>query len=74
MNENLDQECVKGGGGGGELLSFQGKIARIALDFSGKMTAFCVLTLLFHLPLPKIWFFHPHTNHIFDQSNNRAIR
>ena len=38
------QECVKG-----RLLSFQGKIATVAPDLSGKMTVFPVLTLLFHL-------------------------
>ena len=52
MKDNLDQECVKGG-----LLSFQGKIETIAPDFSGKNdSVFLVLTLLFHLSLPKSGF------------------
>ena len=35
MNDNLGQECVKGG-----LLSFQGKIETIVPDFSGKWQFF----------------------------------
>ena len=54
MKDNLGEECVKGG-----LLSFQDKIETTASDFPGKMTVFPVLTLLFHLSLPKIWLFHP---------------
>ena len=69
MKDNLGQECVKG-----ELLSFQGKIETISSDFPGKMTVFPVLTLLFHLSLPKIWLSHPNKNYIFEMSNNRAIR
>ena len=57
MKYNLGQECVKGG-----LLSFQGKIGTIVPDFPGKMTVFPVLTLLFHLSLPKIRLSHPHKN------------
>ena len=48
MNDNLGQEYARG-----ELLSFQGKIETIAPDFPGKVTAFPVLTLFFHLSLPK---------------------
>ena len=54
MKDNLGQECVKGG-----LLSFQSKIETISPDFPRKMTVFPVLTLLFHLSLPKIWLSHP---------------
>ena len=54
MKDNLDQECVKGG-----LLSLQGKIGTISFDFFGKMTVFPALTLLFRLPLPKIWLSYP---------------
>ena len=71
MKDNLGQECIKGG-----LLSFQSKIETIetiALDFPGKMTVFPVLTLFFHLSLPKIWLFHPNKNYIFEMSNNTAI-
>ena len=69
MKDNLGQECVEG-----ELLSFQGKIGRIAPDCPGQMTViFPVLTLLFRLSLPKIWLSHPHKNFIFEMSNNRAI-
>ena len=39
------------GGGGGELLSFQGKIGTIAPDFYGKMTVFSSFDLTF-LPVP----------------------
>ena len=35
MKDNLGQECVKGG-----LLSFQGKIGIIAIDFPGKIPLF----------------------------------
>ena len=49
MKDNLGQGCVKGGGG---LLSFQGKIGAIISVFSGKMSVFPVLTLLFHLVPP----------------------
>ena len=69
MKDNLGQECVKGG-----LLSFQGKIETIILDFPGKATVFPVLTLLFHLSLPKIWFSHSNKHYIFQMSNNKAIR
>ena len=68
MKENLGQKHVKR-----ELLSFQGKIGKIAPDFPGKMTVFLVLTLLFYLSLPKLWLFHPHKNYISEMSNNRAI-
>ena len=57
MKDNLGQECVKGG-----LLSFQGKIGTIFSVFIGKMTVFPVLTLLFHLSLPKTWLSHPQKN------------
>ena len=69
MKYNLAQECVKGG-----LLSFQGKIETIAPDFPGKMTVFLVLTLLFHLSLPKIWLSFPNKNYVLEISINRAIR
>ena len=68
MKGNLGQECVKGG-----LLSFQGEIVTITPDFPGKMTVFSVLTLRFHLSLPKIWHYHSHKNYIFEMSNNKAI-
>ena len=63
MKENLGQEHVKMG-----ILSFQGKIGKIAFDFPGKMTFFPVLTLLFHLSLPKIWLSHPHKSYIYEMS------
>ena len=63
--------CKEGGGGG--LLSFQGKLGTTDTDFPGKMTFFTVLTLLFRLFLPKIGLSHPHKNYIFEMSNNRAI-
>ena len=68
MKENLGQEHVKRG-----LLSSQGKIGKIDPDFPGKMIVFPVLTVLFHLSLPKIWLSHPHKNYISEMSNNRAI-
>ena len=67
MKDNLGQECVKEG-----LLSYQCKIETIALDFPGKYS-FLLLTLLFHVSLPKIWFSHPNKNYIFEMRNNRAI-
>ena len=67
MKDNLGQDCVKVG-----LLSFHGKTETITPDFPGEMTVFPVLTLLFHLSLPKIWFSHPNKNYIFKMSNNRA--
>ena len=68
MKDNLCQVCVKDG-----FLSFQGKTETIAPDFPGKRTVYPVLTLLFHLPLPKIWLSHPNKNYIFGMNNNRAI-
>ena len=55
MKDNLGQECVKWA-----ILSFQGKIGTLVSDFTGKMTVFPVLTLLFHLSLLKIWLPHLH--------------
>ena len=69
MKNNLGQECVKEG-----ILSFQGKSGTTAPDFLGKMTVFPVLTLLFCLPLLKIWLSHPRKNYIFEMSNNKAIQ
>ena len=68
MNDNLDQECVKG-----VLLSFQAKLGPTAADFPGKITVFPVVTLLLHLSLNKIWLSHPHKNYIVEMSNNRSI-
>ena len=63
MKNNLGQEHVKR----------EGKIRKTAPDFPGKMTVFPVLTLLFHLSLPKIWLSYSHKNYISEMSNNRAI-
>ena len=69
MKKNLDQEHVKRG-----LLIFQGKIRKIVPDFPGKNDSFFpVLTLLFHLSLPKIQLSHLHKNYLSEMSNNRAI-
>ena len=68
MKENLGQEHVER-----RILSFQGKIETIFPAIPGKMTAFPVLTVLFHPSLPKIWLSHLHKNYIFEISNNRAI-
>ena len=59
MKDNLGQECVKKG-----LLSYQGKIETIALDFP-ENNSFSLLTLLFHVSVPKIWLSHPNKNYIF---------
>ena len=59
MKDNLNQERVKGG-----LLSFQGKIGTIALDFLGKMTVFSSFDPTFPPVPPKIWFSY-HTKIIF---------
>ena len=69
MKDKLGQECVKG-----MFLSIQGKIETIASDFPGKLTVFPVLTIIFHLCLPKIWLSHPNKNYVFELSNNRPIR
>ena len=68
MKENLGQEHVERG-----LLSFQGKNGTIFPAIPGEMTVFPVLTLHFHLSLPKIWLSHPHKNYIFEIINNRDI-
>ena len=65
----MGQDCVQRG-----LLSFQGKIVTIALDFSGKLTVISSFDPTFRLSIPKIWFSHPHKNYIFEMSNNSAIR
>ena len=67
MKKSLGQEHAKSG-----LLSFQGKIGKIPPDFPGKITVIPVLTLLFHLSLPKIWLL-THTKITFLKwKNNRA--
>ena len=68
MKENLSHKHVKRG-----FLSFQGKIGKNVPDFPGKMTVFTVLTLLFHLSFPKIWFPRKHKNYISAMSSNRVI-
>ena len=73
MKDNLCQECVKGGGGGG-LLSLQGKFEAIVPDFHGKITVFfSSFDPTFHQYLPKISLSHPHKNYIFEISYYRAI-
>ena len=47
--DNLGQECVKGG-----FYSSRAKLEQLPLISLEKMTVFSVLTLLFHLSLPKI--------------------
>ena len=69
MKDNLDEECVKRA-----FYPSREKIGTTDPDFPGKMTGFPVLTLLFHLCLPKIWHSHLHKNYIFEMRNNRAIR
>ena len=67
MDENLGREQVKGG------FYPSRQTWKIAPVFPGKMTAFSVLTLLFHLSLLKMWPSHPHKSYISEMRNNRAI-
>ena len=46
--------------GGGGILSIQGQTVKIPLQSPGKLSIFLVLSLVFHLSLPKIWQVHPH--------------
>ena len=70
MKDNLGQECVEGGG----VLSLQGKVGTIALDFPRKMTVFPVLTLLFRQSLPKLWLFHPHKHFSLETFDNVILK
>ena len=74
MKDNLDQECVKGGGGASILPGQKWTIATRLIFLEKKDGLFSVVTLLFRLSLPKIWLSHPHKNNIFEMSDNRVIR
>ena len=68
MKDSLGQEHVKRGS-----YPSRAKLAKLLLISLENDSFFPVLTLLFHLSLPKIWLSHPHKNYIFEMSNNRAI-
>ena len=65
---NLSQEHVKMGP-----LSSQGKNWNIFPCHPRKNDSFPVLSLFFHLSLPKIWLLNLNKNFIFEISDNRAI-
>ena len=68
MKENLGQERLKRG-----FFPSKAKLEQLLLISLENDSFFPVLTLLFHLYLPKIWLSNLHKSYIFEMSNNRAI-
>ena len=57
----------------GAVLTIQGQTVKIPLQSPGKLNIFPVLSLFFHLSLPKFWQAHPHKNYIFKINKDRSI-
>ena len=57
----------------GSVLTIQGQTVTVPLQSPGKLRIFPVLSLFFHLSLPKIWPVHPHKNYIFKINKDRSI-
>ena len=57
----------------GGVLTIQGQMIEIPLQSPGKLSIFPVLSLYFHLSLPKIWQAHPHKHFIFEINKDRSI-
>ena len=54
-------------------LTIQGQTVKIPLQSPGKLSIFPVLSLFFHLSLPKIWRAHPHKSYLFKIMKDRSI-
>ena len=73
LNSRVKEEIWGQDGKMGDVLTIQGQMVKIPHQSAGKLGTFPVLSLFFHLSLPKIWQAHPHKNYIFKINNDRSI-